>query len=63
MINEDAKATKPKRDTRPYVSFIPTTPQYAAGCLIDASIRPKLNGTSPAATAAAEPPEDPPGTA
>src|SRR5699024_657932 len=29
--NDEANATKPKRDTRPYVGFIPTMPQYAAG--------------------------------
>ena len=42
---------------------IPTTPQYAAGCLIEPPVsEPKLNGTKPAATAA-DPPDEPPGTA
>ena len=29
--NDDANATRPERDTRPYVGFMPTTPQNAAG--------------------------------
>ncbi len=38
--------------------------QYAAGCLIEPPVsEPKLNGTKPAATAAADPPDEPPGTA
>src|SRR5699024_320420 len=62
--NEDANATKPKRDTRPYVGFIPTTPQYDAGWRIEPPVsEPNENGTKLAATAAAEPPEEPPGTA
>ena len=57
--NEDANATNPNRDTRPYVGSIPTTPQYAAGCLIEPPVsEPKLNGTKPAATAAADPPDE-----
>lgn len=41
----------------------PTTPQNAAGCRIDPPVSvPRAKGTSPAATAAADPPEDPPGT-
>src|SRR5947209_13636701 len=49
-------------DTRPRVGFIPTSPQAAAGMRIDPPPSdPVANGTSPAATAAAEPPEDPPG--
>ncbi len=63
--NEDAKATNPNENTRPYVGFIPTTPQYAAGCLIEPPVSEPniLNGTKPAATAAADPPDEPPGTA
>ena len=60
---DDAKAIKPNRDTRPYVGFKPTTPLNAAGWRILPPVSlPKETGTSPAATAAAEPPEEPPGT-
>ena len=42
----------------------PTTPQNAAGWRIEPPVsEPNANGTLPAATAAAEPPLDPPGTA
>lgn len=47
--------------TRPRVGFIPTSPQHAAGILIDPPPSdPVAAGTMPAATAAADPPEDPP---
>src|SRR5512139_3026365 len=40
----------------------PTSPQHAAGMRIDPPPSdPVASGTSPAATAAAEPPDDPPG--
>src|SRR5215212_2436505 len=53
----------PKRETVPYVGRRPTTPQRAAGCLIEPPVsEPSAQGASPAATAAAEPPELPPGT-
>ena len=49
-------------ETRPRVGFIPTRPQHDAGIRIDPPpSEPVANGTIPAATAAAEPPEDPPG--
>src|SRR3989440_3551591 len=49
-------------DTRPRVGFIPTRPQHAAGIRIDPPpSEPVANGTRPAATADADPPEDPPG--
>ena len=39
------------------------TPQKAAGCRIDPPVsEPSDRGASPAATAAADPPEEPPGT-
>ena len=61
--NDEAKATTPYLDTNPYVGFRPTTPQKAAGSLIEPPVSvPNAHGTIPAATAAAEPPEDPPGT-
>src|SRR5688500_13136049 len=48
---------------RPYVGFKPTTPQNAAGCRTDPPVSdPSATGTSRAATAAADPPEEPPGT-
>ncbi len=43
--------------------MIPTTPQNAAGCRTDPPVSlPRAARTTPAATAAAEPPELPPGT-
>src|SRR6266550_2909463 len=61
--SDDAKATRPYRLTRPYVGFTPTTPQNAAGCLTDPPVSdPSARGVTPAAIAAADPPEDPPGT-
>src|SRR4029079_3857497 len=48
---------------RPYVGFTPTTPQKAAGCRTDPPVsEPSAIGVIPAATAAAEPPDDPPAT-
>src|SRR5690625_4244060 len=62
--NEDATATSPYLETRPYVGFMPTTPQNAAGWRTEPPVsEPSENGTYPAATAAADPPDDPPGTA
>ena len=59
----EAKATMPERETVPYVGRSPTTPQSAAGCLIEPPVsEPSAHGARPAATAAAEPPEEPPGT-
>src|SRR5207253_1409944 len=53
----------PQRLTRPYVGLSPTTPQNAAGCRTDPPVSdPSAAGTIRAATAAAEPPEDPPAT-
>ncbi len=38
-------------------------PQSAAGCLMEPPVsEPSAQGASPPATAAAEPPEEPPGT-
>src|SRR5262245_50885088 len=59
----DANATRPQRETRPYVGFTPTTPQSAAGCRTEPPVSdPRAAGTMRAATAAAEPPDEPPGT-
>src|SRR5881392_789016 len=42
---------------------MPTTPQKAAGWRIEPPVsEPSANKTSPAATAAADPPDEPPGT-
>ncbi len=60
---ELAKATRPYRDTAPYVGLTPTTPHSAAGWRIDPPVsEPSASGAKPAATAAALPPEEPPGT-
>ncbi len=49
-------------DTRPRVGFIPANPQHAAGIRIEPPPSdPVAHGTIPAATAAAEPPDEPPG--
>ncbi len=48
--------------TLPYVGFSPTTPHQLAGCLIEPAVsEPIAAMTSSAATAAADPPEEPPG--
>jgi hypothetical protein len=61
--SEDAKAIRPYRETRPYVGLNPTIPQSAAGWRTDPPVSvPSAHTASPAATAAAEPPEEPPGT-
>src|SRR5438132_1259534 len=61
--SEDAKAIRPYRETLPYVGLSPTTPQSEAGCRTDPPVSvPNAHTTSPAATAAADPPDDPPGT-
>src|SRR3989344_5187087 len=60
---ELAKARSPKRDTLPYVGFKPTTPQKAAGWRIEPPVsEPRANTQRSAATAAADPPDEPPGT-
>src|SRR5213594_1666949 len=58
-VHESAIA--PLRETRPYVGRRPVIPQYADGVPMDPEVsEPIANGTSPPATAAAEPLEDPP---
>src|SRR5687768_16543085 len=50
------------RGTRPWDGLKPTMPLQAAGCRIEASRSlPWASGLSPAATADAAPPEEPPG--
>ena len=47
----------------PYVGRSPTWPHSAAGCLIEPPVsEPSAHGASPAETAAALPPPEPPGT-
>src|SRR2546425_12871013 len=51
----------PARLTRPYVGLRPTTPQQAAGSLIEPPVSlPSAPSANPAATAAAEPLDEPP---
>src|SRR5207244_637228 len=60
---EDANAIIPERETSPYVGFMPTIPHRAAGWRIEPPVSvPRAHGARPAATAAALPPEEPPGT-
>src|ERR1700679_2277766 len=61
--SDEAKATMPKREQRPYVGLRPTVPVTAAGCRIEppVSVPVAARQRSPA-TAAAEPPDEPPGT-
>ena len=61
--SDDANATSPNRDTRPYVGFIPTTPESDAGCRIEPPVsEPSAKYAIPEATAAADPDDEPPGT-
>src|SRR5207244_4611439 len=60
--SDEANATRPNRETRPYVGFKPTQPHNAAGWRIDPPVsEPSAANASPAATTAADPPLDPPG--
>ncbi len=53
----------PARDSRPNVGFSPNTPQSEAGTRIEPFVSdPSVTGTCPAATAAADPPDEPPET-
>ena len=61
--SELAKAVNPYRETRPYVGVTPTTPQKDAGWRIEPPVsEPRATTEVPCATAAAEPPLEPPGT-
>jgi hypothetical protein len=63
VSSDEANAISPYRLIRPYVGFSPTTPLSDAGwrTLPPVSV-PSAQTTSPAATAAALPPLEPPGT-
>mmetsp|Transcript_3297 Transcript_3297/g.11897 ORF Transcript_3297/g.11897 Transcript_3297/m.11897 type:complete len:282 (+) Transcript_3297:615-1460(+) len=61
VSNELQYAINPNLDTRPYVGFNPTTPQYAAGNRTDPPVSlPSAKNADPFATAAALPALDPP---
>src|SRR5262245_18892468 len=60
--SDEANARSPYRDTRPYVGLSPTTPQNEAGWRMEPPVSdPNDSGTHADATAAAEPPLEPPG--
>ena len=53
---------RPKRETAPYVGRTPTIPVRAAGWRIEPPVsEPIARGASNDETAAADPPDDPPG--
>src|SRR5665811_1635662 len=61
--SEEAKAMRPYRLTSPQGGLAPTVPVSEAGWRIDPPVsEPKAPRADPTATAAAEPPEEPPGT-
>jgi len=63
VSSDDAYAISPNLETRPYVGFKPTTPQKDAGCLTLPPVSlPNDTTHCLAETAAADPPDDPPGT-
>src|SRR5438270_4244554 len=63
LSSEEANATRPYREIRPYVGLSPKIPQNDAGCRTDPPVsEPSETRTTPEATATAEPPELPPGT-
>ncbi len=58
----DSAGTTPRRLTRPKVGLRPKIPQHAAGMRIEPPVSvPIAKSARPAATAAADPLEDPPG--
>jgi hypothetical protein len=62
VSSDDAIAITPYRLFLPYPGFHPTIPHILAGCLIDPHVSvPSAAGTSHAATATADPDEEPPG--
>ena len=59
---DEAKATIPHLEHRPYVGLRPTVPVKDAGCLIDPPVSVPIDvGVRLAAKAEAEPPDEPPG--
>ena len=63
VSNDDAWATKPYLEILPYVGLRPYIPQNEAGCLIEPPVsEPNAISHKSSATAAADPPLDPPAT-
>ncbi len=63
VSSEGASGTQPSRGIRPKARLIPATPHKAVGMRMEPPVSvATAAGTSPAATAAADPPLDPPGT-
>src|SRR6058998_4449363 len=63
VSSDDANAMRPYREMSPYVGFSPTTPHSEAGCRTEPPVSvPRAHTASPAATAAADPADEPPGT-
>ena len=61
MSKDQQAAMAPCLLTRPKVGRRPATPQLFAGDMMEPQVSvPRANGTSPAATAAPEPLEEPP---
>jgi hypothetical protein len=61
LSNGAARSNAPERLTRPQPGLSAVTPQNAAGSRIDPPVsEPSAIGTMPAATAAAEPEDEPP---
>jgi hypothetical protein len=57
----ETKGKLPVRGNRPKVGFSPNTPHSEAGTRIEPLVsEPSVSGTCPAATAAPEPPDEPP---
>jgi hypothetical protein len=57
----DANSIAPARLSLPYVGFSPKTPQSEAGTRMEPLVSlPSAHGTIPAATAAPDPPKEPP---
>ena len=61
VSKDDANATQPQREHRPYVGFMPTKPVMAAGKRIEPPVSvPVAAIANPDATADVEPPDEPP---
>ena len=62
VSSDGAHLRMPCREISPKLGLKPNTPQYAAGRITDALVCvPTASGSMPAATAAAEPDDEPPG--
>src|SRR5687767_12024711 len=61
--SEEANATMPQREQRPYVGLMPTVPVSAAGWRMEPPVSVAVAARHRlAATAADDPPDEPPGT-